>query len=196
MSGGPRVLIRRLDPTLPLPSYALAGDAGMDLRSAVDVVLAPGERCRIPTGIAVAIPDGHAGFVQPRSGLAARTGLGFVNSPGLIDSGYRGEIQVVAINLDRQDPIDIRRGDKIAQLVILPVPQVALAEVEELPASDRGAGGFGFESRRPLQVTPQVRGLTPRLSSEDGDGIRKGRAATHLAEPGTPGRTQAGARAM
>jgi len=143
VSGGPRVLIRRLDPTLPLPSYALAGDAGMDLRSAVDVVLAPGERCRIPTGIAVAIPDGHAGFVQPRSGLAARTGLGFVNSPGLIDSGYRGEIQVVAINLDRQDPIDIRRGDKIAQLVILPVPQVALAEVEELPASDRGAGGFG-----------------------------------------------------
>ena len=143
MSGGPRVLIRRLDPTLPLPSYALAGDAGMDLRSAVDVVLAPGERCRIPTGIAVAIPDGHAGFVQPRSGLAARTGLGFVNSPGLIDSGYRGEIQVVAINLDRRDPIDIRRGDKIAQLVILPVPQVALAEVEELPVSDRGAGGFG-----------------------------------------------------
>ncbi len=143
MSGGPRVLIRRLDATLPLPSYALAGDAGLDLRSAVDVVLAPGERCRIPTGIAVAIPDGHAGFVQPRSGLAARTGLGFVNSPGLIDSGYRGEIQVVAINLDRRDPIDIRRGDKIAQLVILPVPQVALAEVEELPASNRGAGGFG-----------------------------------------------------
>ena len=143
MTGGPRVLIRRLDPSLPLPSYALAGDAGMDLRSAVDVVLAPGERCRIPTGIAVAIPDGHAGFVQPRSGLAARTGLGFVNSPGLIDSGYRGEIQVVAINLDRREPIDIRRGDKIAQLVILPVPQVALAEVEELPASDRGAGGFG-----------------------------------------------------
>jgi len=143
VSGGPRVLIRRLDPTLPLPSYALAGDAGMDLRSAVDVVLAPGERCRIPTGIAVAIPDGHAGFVQPRSGLAARAGLGFVNSPGLIDSGYRGEIQVVAINLDRRDPIDIRRGDKIAQLVILPVPQATLAEVEDLPASDRGAGGFG-----------------------------------------------------
>jgi len=143
VSGGPRVLIQRLDATLPLPSYALAGDAGLDLRSAVDVVLAPGERCRIPTGIAVAIPDGHAGFVQPRSGLAARAGLGFVNSPGLIDSGYRGEIQVVAINLDRRDPIDIRRGDKIAQLVILPVPQVALAEVEELPASNRGAGGFG-----------------------------------------------------
>ena len=143
MSGGPTVLIRRLDPSLPLPSYAVAGDAGMDLRSAVDVVLKPGERCRIPTGIALAIPDGYAGFVQPRSGLAARTGLGFVNSPGLIDSGYRGEIQVVAINLDGQDPIDIRRGDKIAQLVILPVPHATLAEVEELPASDRGAGGFG-----------------------------------------------------
>jgi dUTP pyrophosphatase len=143
VSGGPRVLIRRLDPSLPLPSYAVAGDAGMDLRSAVDVVLKPGERCRIPTGIAVAIPDGYAGFVQPRSGLAARTGLGFVNSPGLIDSGYRGEIQVVAINLDGQDPIDIRRGDKIAQLVILPVPRATLVEVEELPVSDRGAGGFG-----------------------------------------------------
>ena len=143
MSGGPRVLIQRLDPSLPLPSYAVGGDAGMDLRAAVGVVLKPGERCRIPTGIALAIPTGYAGFVQPRSGLAARTGLGFVNSPGLIDSGYRGEIQVVAINLDRQDPIEIRRGDKIAQLVILPVPHATLAEVEELPASDRGAGGFG-----------------------------------------------------
>ena len=143
MSEGPRVLVRRLDPRLPLPSYALPGDAGMDLCSAADVVLKPGERCRIPTGVAVAIPDGYAGFVQPRSGLAARTGLGFVNSPGLIDSGYRGEIQVVAINLDGQDPIDIRRGDKIAQLVILPVPRATLVEVEELPVSDRGAGGFG-----------------------------------------------------
>ena len=143
MSRGPRVLIRRLDPSLPLPSYALAGDAGMDLRAAADVTLKPGERCRIPTGVAVAIPDGYAGFVQPRSGLAARAGLGFVNSPGLIDSGYRGEIQVVAINLDGQDPIEIQRGDKIAQLVVLPVPQATLAEVEELPASDRGAGGFG-----------------------------------------------------
>src|SRR5205807_2527715 len=91
-------------------SVVSTADPGRDVRSAVDVVLAPGERCRIPTGVAVAIPDGHAGFVQPRSGLAARTGLGFVNSPGLIDSGYRGEIQVVAINLDRRDPIDIRRG--------------------------------------------------------------------------------------
>src|SRR5262249_23239682 len=113
VSGGPSVLIRRLDPTLALPSYALSGDAGMDLRPAVDVVLAPGERSRIPPGIAVAIPEGYAGFVQPRSGLAARTGFGFVNSPGLIDSGYRGEIQVVAINLDAREPIEIRRGDRI-----------------------------------------------------------------------------------
>ena len=115
----------------------------MDLRAAVGVVLKPGERCRIPTGIALAIPTGYAGFVQPRSGLAARTGLGFVNSPGLIDSGYRGEIQVVAINLDRQDPIEIRRGDKIAQLVILPVVRADIAEVEELPVSARGPAVFG-----------------------------------------------------
>jgi dUTP pyrophosphatase len=143
VTDAPKVLIRRLDPSLPLPSYALAGDAGMDLRAAVYAVLKPGERCRIPTGIALAIPDGYAGFVQPRSGLAALTGLSFVNSPGLIDSGYRGEIQVVAINLDWQEPIEIRRGDKIAQLVILPVPQATLTEVEALPASDRGDGGFG-----------------------------------------------------
>ncbi|MCW3044959.1 MAG: deoxyuridine 5-triphosphate nucleotidohydrolase [Actinobacteria bacterium] len=143
MTDAPKVLIRRLDPSLPLPSYALAGDAGMDLRAAVYAVLKPGERCRIPTGIALAIPDGYAGFVQPRSGLAALAGLSLVNSPGLIDSGYRGEIQVVAINLDWQEPIEIRRGDKIAQLVILPVPQATLTEVEALPASDRGDGGFG-----------------------------------------------------
>jgi dUTP pyrophosphatase len=143
VTDAPKVLIRRLDPSLPLPSYALAGDAGMDLRAAVYAVLKPGERCRIPTGIALAIPDGYAGFVQPRSGLAALAGLSLVNSPGLIDSGYRGEIQVVAINLDWQEPIEIRRGDKIAQLVILPVPQATLTEVEALPASDRGDGGFG-----------------------------------------------------
>lgn len=143
MTGDPRVLIRRLDPELPVPAYALPGDAGLDLCSAQEVVLGPGQRARIPTGIAIAIPDGFAGFVQPRSGAAARMGLGLVNSPGLIDSGYRGEIQVVAINLDACEPISIGRGDKIAQLVILPVLRAELAEVDELPASPRGAGGFG-----------------------------------------------------
>lgn len=143
MSGGPQVPIRRLDPDLPLPGYALPGDAGLDLRSTRDVVLEPGERTRIPTGIAVAIPTGYAGFVQPRSGAADRMGLGLVNSPGLIDSGYRGEIQVLAINLDPAMPIKIGRGDKVAQLVILPVAQAQLIEVAELPASSRGAGGFG-----------------------------------------------------
>lgn len=143
MSGGPQVPIRRLDPDLPLPAYALPGDAGLDLRSTRDVVLEPGERARIPTGIAVAIPTGYAGFVQPRSGAADRMGLGLVNSPGLIDSGYRGEIQVLAINLDPTMLIKIGRGDKVAQLVILPVAQAQLIEVTELPASSRGAGGFG-----------------------------------------------------
>lgn len=143
MSGGLRVLIQRLDPGLPMPSYAIAGDAGLDLYSAADRVLAPGERARIPTGISVAIPEGHAGFVQPRSGAAARLGLGLVNSPGLIDSGYRGEIQVVAINLDPAEAIDIHRGDKIAQLVILAVPRAELAEVDQLPPSERGPSGFG-----------------------------------------------------
>lgn len=143
MSAGPQVPIRRLEPDLPLPSYALPGDAGLDLRSALDVVLEPGQRRRIPTGIAVAIPDGYAGFVQPRSGAADRMGLGMVNSPGLIDSGYRGEIQVVAVNLDPAAPIKIARGDKIAQLVILPVAHAELIEVDDLPHSPRGAGGFG-----------------------------------------------------
>ena len=137
------LLVRRLHPDAQLPAGAYPGDAGLDLASVEDVVLGPGERRTVATGLAVAIPAGHGGFVQPRSGLAARHGITVVNSPGLIDSGYRGEIQVVAINLDRQDPIDIRRGDKIAQLVILPVPQATLTEVEHLPASDRGDGGFG-----------------------------------------------------
>ena len=147
MSEGLRVLIRRLDAGLPLPVYARGGDAGLDLFAATGVTLAPGERSRIPTGVAVAIPEGYAGFVQPRSGAAARQGLGLVNSPGLIDSGYRGEIAVVAINLDPAQPIVIERGDKVAQLVIQPVVVAALEEVDELPASDRGAAGFGSTGR-------------------------------------------------
>lgn len=135
--------IKRLDPGLPLPSYAHDGDAGLDLYAAHNVTLAPGERALIPTGIAVAIPDGHAGFVQPRSGLALRNGLSFVNTPGLIDSHYRGEIKLIAINLDPGQPITVSRGEKVAQLVIQRVERVALVEVDELGETRRGEGGFG-----------------------------------------------------
>lgn len=138
-----RLEILRLDPELPLPAYAHEGDAGLDLYAATSISLQPFERALVPTGIAVAIPEGHAGFVQPRSGLAARSGLSLVNTPGLIDSHYRGEIKVIAVNLDAHTPIDIARGDKIAQLVIQPVARVSLAEVDELDATVRGEGGFG-----------------------------------------------------
>jgi dUTP pyrophosphatase len=138
-----RLRIKRLDPGLELPAYAHPGDAGMDLYAAQDVSLAPGERGLVPTGIAVAIDEGYAGFVQPRSGLALKQGLGLVNAPGLIDSQYRGEIKVVAINLDPTTPIAIRRGDKIAQFVVQPVVRAELVEVDELDATQRGEGGFG-----------------------------------------------------
>lgn len=135
--------IQRLDPAVELPSYAYVGDAGLDLRSAEDVVLAPHERRLISTGLAIAIPDGYAGFVQPRSGMALKQGLSMANTPGLVDSHYRGELKVCAINLDDEKPIAITRGDRIAQLVILPVPQVTLLEVDQLDETDRGTGGFG-----------------------------------------------------
>jgi dUTP pyrophosphatase len=138
-----RLHVKRLDPDLPLPSYANVGDAGLDLLSAEDLSLKPGERAAIRTGIAVAIPPGYAGYVQPRSGRALNEGLGLLNSPGLIDSGYRGEIMVIAANLDPDKPIEISRGDRIAQLVILAVPDVDLVEADELPGSERGEGGFG-----------------------------------------------------
>lgn len=135
--------IQRLDPAVELPSYAYLGDAGLDLRSAEDVVLAPHERRLISTGLAIAIPEGYAGFVQPRSGMALKQGLSMANTPGLVDSHYRGELKVCAINLDDEKPITITRGDRIAQLVILPVPQVTLLEVDQLDETDRGTGGFG-----------------------------------------------------
>jgi len=141
------VLVLRLDPDLPAPAQAHAHDAGVDLRARLDVQLKPGERVMIPTGVAVAIPEGYAGLVQPRSGLAARSGLGIVNSPGLIDAGYRGEINVISINLDPFEPISIARGDRIAQLVIYPVPAVTWREVTELPGSERGDAGFGSTGR-------------------------------------------------
>jgi len=137
------VPIKRLDPGLPLPVYAHQGDAGVDLYATQDRTIAPFERALIGTGIAVAIPEGHAGFVQPRSGLALRHGLSFVNTPGLIDSRYRGEIKVIAINLDPSEPIEISRGDKIAQLVIQPVEHVTFAETDELDNTERGERGFG-----------------------------------------------------
>ncbi len=135
--------VKRLNAELPLPSAAHPGDAGLDLYAAEAIALKPGERGLIPTGISVAIPEGYAGYVQPRSGLALTQGLGLINSPGLIDSGYRGEIKIVAINLDPENVIHIEKGDRVAQLVVLAVPSVDLVEVENLPESRRGEGGFG-----------------------------------------------------
>lgn len=137
------VPIKRLDPEAVIPSYAYAGDAGLDLRALETLVLKPFERALIPTGLAIAIPEGYAGFVQPRSGLALKRGLSIVNTPGLIDSHYRGELKIIAINLDPVNDIQIEKGDRIAQLVIQEVPVVTLTVVDELDATDRGAGGFG-----------------------------------------------------
>ena len=136
--------VRRLREDAVLPRQAYAGDAGLDLAACERVTLEPGERAVVPTGIAVAIPEGYAGFVQPRSGLAARHGVGVVNSPGLVDSGYRGELKVVLLNTDAREPFTVEPGMRIAQLVLLPVPGVEPVEVEELPESaERGARGFG-----------------------------------------------------
>jgi dUTP pyrophosphatase len=137
-----QIPLKRLDPGLPAPGRSHPGDAGVDLRAAATVNLQPGERAIVPTGIAVAIPDGHAGLVIPRSGLAARLGLGIVNAPGLIDSGYRGEIAVILVNHGSGE-ITLERGDRIAQLVVAPVASAEFTEVDELPKSARGAGGFG-----------------------------------------------------
>jgi len=137
------VLLTRLDPALPVPSYARAGDAGVDLRCTTDVVLPPGERAVVATGVAIALPMGYAGFVHPRSGLAARTGLSIVNAPGTVDAGYRGEILVCVINHDPREELRLRRGDRIAQLVVQKVEQVRFVEVAELPGSERGTGGHG-----------------------------------------------------
>lgn len=137
------VRLLRLDPELPLPSYAHPGDAGADLHAASDVDLAPGERALVGTGIAVALPEGYAAFVHPRSGLAARHGLTIVNTPGTVDAGYRGEIKVLLLNTDPAAPISLRRGDRIAQLVIQRVERASFVEVATLEESSRGAGGYG-----------------------------------------------------
>ncbi|MEW9549466.1 dUTP diphosphatase [Nonomuraea sp. NPDC050783] len=141
------VLIHRLDAGLPLPSYAHPGDAGADLYAAEDVELAPGERAVVGTGVAIALPGGYAAFVHPRSGLAARHGVTLVNAPGTVDAGYRGEIKVTLINTDAKEPFRLQRGDRVAQLVIQRVERAAFYEVERLPGSVRGAGGFGSTGR-------------------------------------------------
>lgn len=135
--------VRRIDGGVPLPAYQRDGDAGLDLHSAEDFVLQPGERAVIGTGIAIAVPAGFVGLTTPRSGLAARHGLSIVNAPGVIDSGYRGEIKLILINLDPSDPIDVKRGDRVAQLLVVPVATVRVVESDQLPASERGEGGLG-----------------------------------------------------
>jgi len=135
--------VRRLRPDAALPARAYAGDAGFDLTACERVELPPGERAAVPTGLAVAIPEGYAGFVQPRSGLAARNGLTIVNTPGLIDAGYRGELVVILLNTDREVPFVVESGMRIAQLVVLPVPEVEVVEVDDLATSERGVRGFG-----------------------------------------------------
>jgi len=137
------ILIRRLDPEIPLPAYEHPGDAGADLRTTEDAVLQPGERALLPTGISIALPDGYAAFVHPRSGLAARCGVALVNAPGTVDAGYRGEIKVIVVNLDPREPVNFKRGDRIAQLVIQQVEKARFHEVGELPGSVRAEGGFG-----------------------------------------------------
>ncbi|WP_237283378.1 dUTP diphosphatase [Streptomyces alfalfae] len=137
------VLIRRVDPEVPLPAYARPGDAGADLRTTESCELAPGERAVLPTGVSIALPEGYAAFVHPRSGLAARCGVALVNAPGTVDAGYRGEIKVIVVNLDPRDSVRFERFDRIAQLVVQRVEKVRFQEVAELPVSARAEGGFG-----------------------------------------------------
>ena len=143
------LLIRRLHPDAQMPAGAYEGDAGLDLASVEEAVLAPGERRTVATGLAVAIPEGHAGFVQPRSGLASRHGITVVNSPGLIDAGYRGELKVVLLNTDADEAFHVRPGDRIAQLVILALPRITVSEADDLPPSERAERGFGSSTLRP-----------------------------------------------
>ncbi|HET7431557.1 MAG TPA: dUTP diphosphatase [Nocardioides sp.] len=141
--GALAVAVLRLDRDLPLPAYAHPGDAGADLMTTVDLTLAPGERALVPTGIAIALPEGYVALVHPRSGLAARHGLSIVNTPGTVDAGYRGEIKVLLVNHDPVEPVSLRRGDRIAQLVFQRFEHAVLTEVDALPESVRGIGGYG-----------------------------------------------------
>jgi dUTP pyrophosphatase len=159
------VLIQQLDSGLPLPAYAHPGDAGADLMTSVDVELAPGERAMVPTGVAIALPDGYAAFVHPRSGLAARFGIGIVNAPGTVDAGYRGEIKVLLVNHDTVAPVRLSRGDRIAQLVVQRVEQALFHRVDALPDSARGAGGHGStggfaDTAHPATIHTRTEGTT------------------------------------
>jgi dUTP pyrophosphatase len=147
------IRIRRLVPDVPLPSYAHPGDAGADLTTTVDVHLEPGERALVPTGISIALPEGYVGLVHPRSGLAARCGLSIVNSPGTVDAGYRGEVKVMLVNLDPRQSVVLHRGDRIAQLVVQRVEQATFVEVDELPPSVRGEGGYGSTGVQSTRTT-------------------------------------------
>lgn len=157
------ILIQRLDPDLPLPTYGHDGDAGADLLTAADVELAPGERTTVGTGVAIALPDGYAAFLHPRSGLAARDGLTLVNAPGTVDAGYRGEIKATLLNTDTKETVRLRRGDRIAQLVVQRVERVAFHEAATLPGSARGSGGHGSTG-----------GYTPRGERSGGEPPGKG----------------------
>lgn len=138
-----KILVTRMDETIPMPKYAKSGDAGADLISNIDTVVYPEERVVIPTGLALAIPEGYVGLIHPRSGLALNSGISIVNTPGTVDSGYRGEIKVILINHDKWKKFEIKRGDRIAQLIIQKVEQPTFKEISELDLTDRGAGGFG-----------------------------------------------------
>ncbi|MEU4668555.1 dUTP diphosphatase [Amycolatopsis sp. NPDC023774] len=163
-----QVLLTRLDPGVPLPAYARPGDAGADLVTTSDIVLGPGERGVVGTGVAIALPPGFAGFVHPRSGLAARVGLSVVNTPGTIDAGYRGEIRICLINHDLHEPVVLARGDRIAQLVIQRVEQAVFVEVAELGDTERGAGGYGSTGGHATLV-PDV----PGADAGTGEGTEK-----------------------
>ena len=162
-----RVQVLRLDRDLPLPLYALPGDAGADIVAAADVTLAPGERAVLPTGLAIALPAGYAAFVHPRSGLAARAGLGIVNAPGTVDCGYRGEIKVIVINHDRHEPLVLSRGERIAQLVFQRVERAEFVEVGALPQSERGGGGHG--STGGAAALSASNGASPAGHAQDGN---------------------------
>ena len=142
------LLIHQLDPELPLPRFAKPGDAGADLYARIELTLAPGERALMPTGIAIALPPGFAAFIHPRSGLAIRDGLSMVNAPGTVDASYRGEIQVILVNMDRTNAISIKRGDRVAQIVIQRIENVNFVPVLQLPGTERGSGGFGSTGKK------------------------------------------------